>query len=126
MSEKSLYEMYLEQLTSQHLKEVSASAAHQQTIIDFGKAMAPFNVRPIICVHPHDDSLSLMIACVNDAESGVVMSQLMAAGYDVDEPEQLGMQLNGRDNYLDNYRAKVRGHGFKFKLMFDIPRTVAA
>lgn len=122
MSNKSLYEMYLEKLTTQHLQEVSASIAHRQTIIDFGKAMAPFNVRPIVCVHEHDGSLSLLLRCLNDTEAGEVMSQLMAAGYDVDEPEQLGMQLNG----IDNWRAVVRGHGLEFQLMFDIPRPVAA
>lgn len=122
MSNKSLYEMYLEKLTTQHLKEVSASIAHRQTIIDFGKAMAPFNVRPIICVHEHDGSLSLLLRCLNDTEAGEVMSQLMAAGYSVDEPEQIGIGMDG----IDNWRAVVRGHGLKFHLMFDIPRPVAA
>lgn len=122
MSNKSLYEMYLEALTTRHLKEVSASAAHQQTIIDFGKAMAPFNVRPIVCVHEHDGSLSLLLRCLNDTEAGEVMSQLMAAGYDVDEPEQIGIGMDG----IDNWRAVVRGHGLEFTLRFDIPSTVAA
>lgn len=122
MSEKSLYEMYLETLTRRHLREVSASVAHQQTIIDFGKAMVPFNVRPLVCVHEHDSSLSLMLYCLNDTEAGEVMSQLMAAGYDVAEPEQIGIEMDG----LSRWHAVVRGHGFKFKLMFDIPRTVAA
>jgi len=40
----------------------------------------------------------------------------------VDEPEQIGMQMNG----IDNWCAVVRGHGIEFKLMFDIPRTVTA
>jgi len=122
MSNKSLYEMYLEALTTRHLKEVSASVAHQQTIIDFGKAMAPFNVRPLVCVHEHNGSLSLMLHCLNDTEAGEVMSQLMAAGYDVAEPEQIGIDMYG----TSRWRAVVRGHGLEFQLRFDIRSTVAA
>lgn len=122
MSNKSLYDMYLERLTTRHLKEVSASVAHQQTIIDFGKAMAPFNVRPLVCVHENDGSLSLMLRCLNDTEAGEVMSQLMAAGYDVAEPKQIGIDMDG----TSHWSAVVRGHGLEFTLRFDIPSTVAA
>lgn len=122
MSEKSLYEMHLEEMTARHLREVSAYAEHQQTIIDFGKAMVPFNVRPNVCVHEHDGSLSLVLYCLNNTETGEVMSQLMAAGYDVADPSQIGIQMNGTCTWI----ATVRGHGLEFKFLFDIPSPVTA
>lgn len=122
MNKKSLYEMYLENLTKNHLKEVSVVAAHQKAIIDFGKAMVPFNVSPSICFHDHTESLSLLAHCMDNTNSGEIMTQLMASGYDVAEPKHIGMRMDG----MDTWSAVVRGHGLEFLLTFAIPRQIAA
>lgn len=109
MSASALYTEYLRGLTERFCEEVANSAAHRETIDNFGLVTDQFGLKPSICVFS-DSSISLTAIAMSDFAS--IAQTLKDAGYAVGELAESPLQFKGKCDWV----APASGHGIEFKL----------